>query len=132
MGIAAAASKLADASYSFVKDIDWSSDLFVKSSGFVASPLEITKAIDKALVMGGAMDGAALKEAALAHVKAIENMDAKGVATKADYEATLAGIGKTIVGVPQSKVMDVYNSFGKILDPTVPAISCLPSMRQML
>jgi len=116
----AAAGKLADASYNFVKEIDWSSNLAAQKSGFSGSPAEIMKAIDKAIVMGGAMDGGALKEAALAHVKAIEGMDAKGVATKADYQATLAGLGKAIASVPSSMTMDVYNSFGKVVDAKVP------------
>merc|ERR1712039_1068045 len=60
-----------------------------------ASPKDVLKAIDKALVMGAAMDGAALKEAANAHVKAIGS-------------------------VPTSKVMDVYNAFAKVVPGTVP------------
>merc|ERR1712190_160795 len=81
---------------------------------------EVLKAIDKALVMGAAMDGAALKEAAQAHVKAIGGMDAKGVATQADFEAINAGLGKAIASVPTSKVMDVYNAFSKVVSPDVP------------
>ena len=53
------------------------------------------------------MDGAALKEAAQAHVKAIEGMDAKGVLSQADFEAINAGLGKAIAAVPTSKGMDV-------------------------
>merc|ERR1712118_233759 len=52
------------------------------------------------------------KEAALAHVAGINNMDAKGVATKGDYTAILAGLGKAIASAPSSKVMDVYNAIG--------------------
>merc|ERR1711881_527293 len=111
---------MGDASYPFLKDIDWSSTVAVTPTGFTATPLELTKAVDKALVMGSEMDGGALKEAALAHVKAINNMDAKGVATKADYQAILAGLGKAIASVPTSSVMDVYNSFGKVVDSKVP------------
>ena len=36
-------------------------------------------AVDKIIVMGAAMDEAALKDAAKAHVEAIEGMGAKGV-----------------------------------------------------
>merc|ERR1712007_40665 len=75
-------------------DIDWSSDLALKKPSGAGAP-EFLKAIDKALVMGAAMDGAALKEAALAHVKAIAS-------------------------VPTSKVMDVYNAFSKVVAPEVP------------
>merc|ERR1711874_769219 len=78
-GIADAAKKLSAAAYPLLQDIDWSSDLALKKPSGAGAP-EFLKAIDKALVMGAAMDGAALKEAAEAHVKAIGNMDAKGVA----------------------------------------------------
>merc|ERR1712039_254141 len=78
-------------------------------------------AIDKALVMGAAMDGKLLSEAAQAHVKAIAGMDAKLVASEADFTGTLAGLGKVIASVPSSKVMDVYNAFGKIVDGSLPS-----------
>jgi len=116
----AAAGKLADASYNFLKGVDWTSTVAIQPTGFTGTPVELTKAIDKALVMGAAMDGGALQEAAAAHVAAINGMDAKGVATKGDYQAILAGLGKAIASVPTSKVMDVYNSFGKLVSPQVP------------
>eukprot|EP00439_Symbiodinium_sp_Y106_P009497 s9859_g1.t1 len=52
----------------------------------------------------------------LAHSKAIANMDAKGVATLADYTAINAAIGHMIASVPASQTMDtmdVYNAFAK-------------------
>jgi len=119
-GIDAAAGKLADRSYNFLKEIDWSSNLAAKGSGFTGTPLELTRAVDKALAMGYAMDAGALKEAAQAHVKAINNMDAKGVATKADYEAILAGLGKVVASVPIEKTTNVFESFSKVTDPRVP------------
>merc|ERR1711948_143035 len=73
--IDAAASKLSAAAYPFMKDVDWTSNLFSKPIPG-KSPQEVMKAVDKMIVMGAAMDGAALKEAAKAHVKAIEGMDA--------------------------------------------------------
>merc|ERR1711959_813906 len=79
-----AAGKLADASYPFLKEIDWSSNVAAQANGFTGTPGAITKAIDKALVMGASMDSGALAAAAAAHVKAINGMDAKGVASKAD------------------------------------------------
>merc|ERR1712232_655131 len=97
--IDAEAAKLSKATYPFVQSIDWSSDLYSKPLPG-ASPLAVTKAIDKALVMGAAMDGKLLSDAALAHVKAIGGMDAKLVASEADYEAVLAGLGKVIASVP--------------------------------
>merc|ERR1711939_1187712 len=41
----AAAGRLADQSYNFLKDIDWSSNLAAKASGFSGTPLEITRAV---------------------------------------------------------------------------------------
>jgi hypothetical protein len=118
-GIAEAAKKLSVAAYPFLQDIDWSSDLALKKPGSPEAK-EVLKAIDKALVMGASMDGAALKEAAQAHVQAIGSMDAKGVTTQADFEAINAGLGKAIASVPTSQVMDVYTAFGKVVNPAVP------------
>merc|ERR1711866_35404 len=117
--ISAAAGKLSSAAYPFLKDVDWTSDLSLKPLPG-ASPQQVLKAIDKALVMGSAMDGAALKEAAEAHHKAIGSIDGKLVTTQSDFEAINAGLGKAIASVPTSKVMDVYNAFSGILSPVVP------------
>jgi hypothetical protein len=115
-----AAGKLSAAAYPFIKDVDWTSNLFSKPIPG-KSPQEVMKAVDKMIVMGAAMDGAALKEAAKAHVKAIEGMDAKGVLSEADFTAINAGLGKAISSVPTSKVMDVYNSMAKVIgDSPVP------------
>merc|ERR1712066_25656 len=80
-----------------------------------ASPAQVLKAIDKALVMGSAMDGAALKEAAMAHHSAIGSVDGKGVTSASDFEAINAGLGKAIASVPTSKVVDVYNAFAGLI-----------------
>merc|ERR1711948_60696 len=117
--IGAAAGKLSSAAYPLLKDVDWTSDLALKPLPG-ASPQQVLKAIDKALVMGSAMDGAALKEAAEAHHKAIGSIDASLVTTQGDFEAINAGLGKAIASVPTSKVMDVYNAFSGILSPVVP------------
>merc|ERR1712039_646098 len=61
-----------------------------------------------------------LQEAAMAHHKAIGSVDAKLVTSEADFKAVNAALGKVIASVPTSKVMDVYNAFGKILIPEVP------------
>merc|ERR1711941_71309 len=79
------------------------------------TPQEAIKAVDKMIVMGSKMDGAALKEAAMAHAKAIENMDAKGVLTQGDFEAINTGLGKAVASVPTSKVMDVYNAMAGVI-----------------
>jgi len=116
-GISAAAEKLSDAAYPLMKEVDWTSDLFSKPiPGKTAQ--EMVKAVDKMIVMGSAMDGAALKEAALAHAKAIQNMDARGVLTQEDFVAINAGLGKAIASVPTAKVMDVYNTLAKTLGST--------------
>merc|ERR1712125_259374 len=117
--IDAAAGKLASAAYPFLKEVDLTSDLSLKPLPG-ASPKDVLKAIDKALVMGAAMDGAALKEAAGAHVKAIGSIDAKGLTSEADFAAINAGLGKAIPRCPTSKVMDVYNAFAKVVPGTVP------------
>merc|ERR1711870_24127 len=114
-----AAAKLAAASYPFIQSVDWSSDLYSKPLPG-ASHLAVTKAIDKMLVMGASMDGKLLKEAAEAHHKALVGMDAKLVATEADYTAVNAALGKAIASVPSSQVMDVYNAFAKMVDGSVP------------
>merc|ERR1711908_180561 len=78
------------------------------------------KTVDKAIVMGSAMDGNALKAAAEAHHKAIGSIDAKGVTSAADFEAVNAALGRVIASVPTSKVMDVYNAWAGLLSPAVP------------
>merc|ERR1712125_11098 len=112
--IDSAATKLSAAAYPLIKDVDWTSDLFSKPIPG-QSAQDVLKAVDKMIVMGAAMDGGALKEAAQAHVKAIEGMDAKGVLSQADFEAINAGLGKAIASVPTSKVMDVYNAMSSVI-----------------
>merc|ERR1719327_2121940 len=114
-----AAKKLSEASYPFLKGVDWTSDLYIKPLPG-ASASQVLKAIDKAIVMGSAMDGNLLKAAAEAHHKAIGSVDAKGVTSAADYEAVNAALGRAIASVPTSKVMDVYNAFSGLVNPAVP------------
>merc|ERR1712061_679997 len=119
--IDAAAGKLSAAAYPFIKDVDWTSDLASKPIPG-ATPQTVMKAVDKMIVMGAAMDGAALKEAAEAHVKAINGVDAKGVLSQSDFEAINAGLGKAIASVLTSKVMDVYNAMSSVIGSSpVPA-----------
>jgi hypothetical protein len=117
--IGEAAKKLSDASYPFLKEVDWTSDLFIKPLPG-ASASQTLKAVDKAIVMGSAMDGNLLKAAAEAHHKAIGSIDANGVTSAADYEAVNAALGRVVASVPTSKVMDVYNAFAALVSPTVP------------
>merc|ERR1712224_106155 len=117
--IGEAAKKLSDASYPFLKDIDWTSDLFNKPLPG-ASVSQVMKAVDKTIVMGSAMDGNLLKAAAEAHHKAIGSIDGKGVTSAADYEAVNAALGRVVASVPTSKTMDVYNAWAGLLDGAVP------------
>jgi len=112
--IDSAAAKLSAAAYPLIKDVDWTSDLFSKPIPG-QSAQDVLKAVDKMIVMGAAMDGGALRDAAKAHAKAIEGMDAKGVLSQADFEAINAGLGKAISSVPTGTVMDVYNSMAKVI-----------------
>merc|ERR1719476_831932 len=112
--ITAAADKLSAAAYPFIKDVDWTSDLYSKPIPG-ADPQKVTKAIGKMISMGAAMDGASLKGAANAHVKAIGGMDARGVLSESDFSAINAGLGKAIASVPTSKVMDVYNAMSGVI-----------------
>jgi hypothetical protein len=118
--IGEAAKKLSDASYPFLQSVDWDSDLYLKPFPG-ASSAGVLKAIDKAIVMGSAMDGNLLKAAAVAHHNAIASIDAKtGVTGPADYEAVNAALGRAIASVPSSKVMDVYNAFAGLVGGAIP------------
>jgi len=112
--IDAAAAKLSAAAYPLMKDVDWTSDLFSKPIPG-KSPQDVLKAVDKMIVMGAAMDGAALQEAANAHAEAIEGLDAKGLLSQGDFQAINAGLGKAIASVPTGNVMDVYNAMAKVV-----------------
>merc|ERR1712232_1309413 len=117
--IGAAAKKLSDAAYPFLKGIDWQSNLYTKPLPGVSAN-QALKAVDKAIVLGAAMDGNLLKAAAEAHHKAIGSVDGAGVTSAADYEAVNAALGRALASVPTSKVMDVYNAFAGLLNPAVP------------
>merc|ERR550537_992176 len=102
----------------FLSEVDWSANYYTKIPG--ASPSQVLKAIDKALVMGASMDPAALKAGVLAHHAAIGSVDGKGVTSAADFEAINAALGHMIASVPTSKTMDVYNAFSAIVPKDVP------------
>merc|ERR1719266_753234 len=117
--IDAAAKKLSDASYPFMKSVAWDSDLYLKPLPGV-SPNAAMKAIDKMIVMGATMDGKLLREAAMAHHNALNSMDSKLVTDADSYQKVNAALGKVIASVPSSQVMDVFNSVGKITSSSVP------------
>merc|ERR1711988_762467 len=81
-----ASKKLSAASYPFLKEIDWKSDIYIKPIPGVTAQ-QALKAVDKTIVLGSAMDGNLLKAAAEAHHKAIGSINSKGVTSAADYEA---------------------------------------------
>jgi len=114
-----AATALTDASYPFLKEIDWNSFVYSIKPGS-ADAIGWLKAIDKAIVMGTAMDSKLLKEAVIAHSNAIHSVDALGVTSKADYLAVNAAIGRIVASVPRDMVMDVYNAFDAVVPKTVP------------
>jgi len=116
-----AAIKLGTVAYPFVKGVNWTDDFYGKPVPG-RSAMDTLKACDKMIVMGARMDWAVLKEAAMAHVKAIENMDKKGVPTQEDFIAMNAGIGKAIASVSERTVMDVYTEVCKLIgrDSEVP------------
>merc|ERR1711920_957876 len=74
------------------------------------------------IVLGAQADPKLLKAAADAHHKAIGSVGgANGVTSKADWEAVNAALGRVFASVPESSVMDVYNSVSGITDAGVPA-----------
>merc|ERR1712037_894879 len=116
-----AAKKLAEASYPFAKEVDWNNGIFLQAPGKV-QPLDALKAIDKMIEMGAAADPKLLKDAALAHHKAIGSISGpNGVTSKADWEAVNAALGRVFASVPEASVMDVYNAVSDITDPGAPA-----------
>jgi len=117
--IGVAAKQLSEASYPFLKNIDWLSDVYLKPMPGVSAQQSL-KAIDKMIVMGAKADGNALKAAAEAHHKAIGSIDKAGVTSLADYEAVNAALGRVIASVPKQTVMDVYNAMAGIVDTSVP------------
>ncbi|CAE8705406.1 unnamed protein product [Polarella glacialis] len=72
-----AATKLSEASYPFLKEIDWTSNVYGSLPN--ANPVKVLAVINKALVMGASMDSAALKKGVLAHASAIGHVDSKGM-----------------------------------------------------
>merc|ERR1711897_38874 len=115
-----AAAKLSKAAYPFMKEVDWNSNLYAVKPGS-ADAVSWAKAIGKMIDMGAAMDSKMLKAGAEAHHAAIGGLSPTGLCAEGKLTAILAGIGRMTASVPESKVMDVYNSVGALVDPNVPA-----------
>merc|ERR1712050_403203 len=101
-----------------LKEVDWNSQLSLLKPG-TGSATEYVQAIKAAIDMGAAMDSKLLKAGVEAHHKAIGSAGS-GVTSKADYEAINAALGRAIASVPESQVMDVYNSFSSLVSGEVP------------
>ena len=99
--------------------MDWTSDIHLEPLPGVSAKAAL-EAVDKAIVMGAAADGNALKAAAEAHHRAIGDIDVSGVTSAADYEAVNEALGRVVASVPTSKVMGVYHAFAKVVPGTVP------------
>merc|ERR1712060_911246 len=115
-----AAAKLSKAAYPFMKEVPWNSGLYSLPAGS-ADPTGYTKAIATMIDMGAQMDSKLLKAGAEAHASAISSLPASGVCSEAQLTAINAALGRMIASVPESKVMDVYNSVGALVDSKVPA-----------
>merc|ERR1719464_2497637 len=71
------------------------------------------------IIMGAAADPKLLKAAADAHHKAIGSVSGpNGVTSRADWDSVNAALGRVIASVPESMVMDVYNSVSAITSVT--------------
>ncbi|CAE8654185.1 unnamed protein product [Polarella glacialis] len=108
-----AATKLSEASYPFLKEIDWTSPVYGSLPN--ANPVKVLAVINKALVMGASMDAAALKKGVLAHASAIGHVDSKGMIPLPDYTAINAAIGHMVASVPKNQVIDVLNAAGDVV-----------------
>merc|ERR1712190_581951 len=115
-----AAKKLSDAAYPFLKDINWNSGLALTKPGSAGAG-DWLKAVDKAIVMGASTDSKLLRAAVEAHHKAVGSAGSTGVTSKADFEAINAALGRAIASVPESQVMDVYDSFSSVVGGNVPS-----------
>jgi len=73
--------------------------------------------------LGAQADPKLLKAAAEAHHKAIGSAAGNSykVTSRADWDNVNAALGRVFASVPESTVMDVYNSVSSITDPGVPA-----------
>jgi len=74
------------------------------------------------IALGAAADPKLLAAAAEAHHKAIGSISGpNGVTSRADWDNVNAALGRVFASVPESMMMDVYNSVSAITDSKVPA-----------
>jgi len=117
--IDAAAKTLSAAAYPLMKDVDWNAAYFTRLPG--SKPTAVLQAIKKALDQGAAMDPAYLKEGALAHAKAIANVDSQGVLPLEDFEAINSALGHMIKSSGTSATMSTYNAFKALVADNIPS-----------
>jgi len=117
--IDAAAKTLSEKAYPLMKDVDWFASYFGNVPG--VKPAAVMKAIKSALDQGAAMDPAYLKEGALAHAKAIGDMDAKGVLPLEDFVAINSAIGHMIKSSGSGATMNTFNAFKSLVPGDIPA-----------
>merc|ERR1711933_616923 len=117
--IGAAAAKLSNASYPFIKAVPWNSDEFLLTPG-TANPIGWAGAVGKIIDMGASMDGELVKAGCMAHHAAIKGLPADSVCSKAQMTDIYAAIGRMIASVPESKTMGVYDAVKELVDPKVP------------
>merc|ERR1740127_231757 len=123
-----AAKKLSEASYPFLKEIDWTSDVYGKLP--TQSPAEVMKTIDSMLKLGAAMDPAALKTGVNAHSKAFSSMDGKLVTSLADYTAVNSALrcGTVLAcGKPECTVGPSGRTFQGFIKGCTAQAGCLPN-----
>merc|ERR1719291_149618 len=111
--IGAAAAKLSNASYPFIKAVPWNSGEFLLTPG-TPDPIGWAGAIGKIIDMGASMDGELVKAGCMAHHAAIKDLPADGVCSPAQMTEIYAAIGRMIASVPESTVMGVYSAMGRI------------------
>jgi len=117
--IDAAAKVLSEAAYPLVKDVDWNAPYFLnKLPG--TKPPAVLKAIQKALDQGLKMDYASIQEGALAHAKAIGNVDAKGVLPLDDFVAINSALGHMIKSSGKAATLNTYDAFRGIVADSIP------------
>merc|ERR1712224_441962 len=111
------AKRVSEAAYPFMKDVDWNADYLLTLPG--VKPQATLKAIQKALDQGARMDWATVREGALAHAKAINNVDAKGVLPLEDFIAINTAIGHMIKSSGRGATMTTYNAFKDITPQSI-------------
>lgn len=114
-----AAKTLSKAAYPFVKEVDWESSAYLKLP--YTQPREVLQAVKSALDHGVAMDPKYLKEGALAHAKAISNVDAKGVLSMDDFVAVNAAIGHMLASAGGGQAMRTFYAFKGLVPEEMPS-----------